>query len=176
MRSLPNATLAFAVLDVTSSSMCTALEREPLPLPLPLPYLHPYPTNTLPYPYPTLPFPYPTPNLPYPTLPYPYPPLPYPYPTLPYPYPNPYPTHPTPPYQPSPTLKEFKHVHITKPVAVELRCHATALINRIIIQQCSKFKLKKCLHSTANDSFIVSNTRGGGGVLGIILIRVCEPA
>ena len=27
MRSLPNATLAFAVLAVTSSSMCTALER-----------------------------------------------------------------------------------------------------------------------------------------------------
>ena len=111
----------------------------PLPLPYPYPILplpnpttHPilpyptlplstYPYHTLPYP---LPSPYPTPfhlPLPYPTLPYPT----LPYPTLPYPT-LPYPTLPTPcscPYPPT-----LPYLHITKPVAVELCCHATALI------------------------------------------------
>ena len=137
---------------------------QPFPtLPRPAPPRPAPPRPAPPRPYPTLPYPtLPYPTLPYPTLPYPT----LPYPTLPYPThptPNlrdPTPPHPTPPYQPYPTLKEFKHMHITKPAAVELRCHATALINRIIIQQRSKFKLKtKCLHSTANDS----HSGGGGG-------------
>ena len=116
-------------------------------LPYPTLPLHTYPT------YPTLPIPLlPYPALPYPTLPIPpltyhtltlaltlpppialYPTLPYPtlpYPTLHYPtrpYPTlPYPTlpYPTEPYYPL----RIKHVHITKQVAVELRCYATALI------------------------------------------------
>ena len=44
-----------------------------------------------------------------------------PYPTLPYPLPNPYPTLPCP-------LRIHTHALNLKPVAVELRCHATALI------------------------------------------------
>ena len=93
------------------------------PRPTPTPPTQPYinlPVSLLLYP--TPPHPTPTPTLPHPTLPYPTPPLPsYPTPTL-----------PTPPlHNPTPTLpskKIFKHMHITKPVAVELRCHATALI------------------------------------------------
>ena len=53
------------------------------------------------------------------TLPYPTPP----YPTLPYPPTTPHPTPPLPTY-PYPT----QHMHISKTVAVELHCHATALI------------------------------------------------
>ena len=100
----------------------------------------PHPTHP---PHPTLPYP----TLPYPTLPYPT--LPYPilsYPTLPYPtQPYPYPTLTLPPYSypyTDPTLLQpiqllphhttpypkFEHMHITKTVAVELCCHATALI------------------------------------------------
>ena len=120
--------------------------------PHPTPTL-PYPTPpycTLPYsylPFPTLPHPYPTLLHPYPPalpLPYLYPDhtLPLPYPTPPissYPYPTSTPTIPSYPYPtptlpnpalplPYPTLLEFNQMHITKPVAVELRCHATALI------------------------------------------------
>ena len=117
----------------------------PKPHPCPTPP-HPYPTPTPPYR--TLPYTY----LPFSSLPHPYPPtlpLPYlspdhtlPYSThtllpLPYLYPNhtllplphPYPTLPNPALPlPYPTLLEFNQMHITKPVAVELRCHATALI------------------------------------------------
>ena len=142
--------------------------------PFPTPPTPPYPTLPYPYLHPTLPYPtLPYPTLPYPSLPYPtlpYPTLPYPtlpYPTLPYPT-LPYPTlpYPTLPYPTSTLPLPFPTSTPTPTPLVELRCHATALINRIIIQQCSKFKLKKkCLHSTANDFFIVSSTRGGGGYL-----------
>ena len=96
---------------------CPALPYPTLPplfptpdLPCPaLPYPHQYP-STLPYLTPTLlPYPAPTPPLSYPTVPNPT--LPYPTPPLPLPYPL-----------------RIQHINITKPVAVELRCHATALI------------------------------------------------
>ena len=99
----------------------------------------PYPT--IPYPTPTLPYPFPlTPTLPYPTLPYPTPfHLTLPYFTLPYPFPLtptlPYPSLscPTLPYPlllplPSYPYPTLPFLHITKPVTVELCCHATALI------------------------------------------------
>ena len=101
-------------------------------LPLPCPTL-PYPTLPFStYPYPTLPptltLPYPfplTPTLLYPTLPYPFPLTP----TLPYPLPSPYPTLcPCPAPTPCPCPTPLPYLHITKPVAVELCCHATALI------------------------------------------------
>ena len=82
---------------------------------------------------PTLTYPYPSyPALPHPTLPYPtYTLLPshtpthtlLPYPTLPYPHPYPYPTLPL----PLPYPLRIQTWHITKTVAVELHCHATAL-------------------------------------------------
>ena len=95
----------------------------------------PYPTLTLAYPfYPTLPTPtsptLPSPSLPYLTLLYPTQPIPLlPYPALPYPT-QPYPTStPTLPSKNSNTCT-FKHMRITKPVAVELRCHTIALIQK----------------------------------------------
>ena len=89
-----------------------------LPKPV-LPYPTP-PTPPLPHPCLTLPPPIAFNPTPYPTLPYPTPPHPYQF-TL--PPPLPYPT------QPYPTLpSKNSNTYITKPAAVELCCHATALI------------------------------------------------
>ena len=139
----------------------------PIPYPIPnLPYSTLYPSY--PIPYPTLPFAilYPVPLYPtllyrtllYPTLPnlipnstqYPYT-LPYytvPYSTLPYPtlYPTLYPTYPL-PYTPPLTLHPIYPVPystlyracLTKPVAVELCCHATALIVFPLVGSCLSF-------------------------------------
>ena len=139
-----------------------------LPLPYPTLQYHtlPYPfplTPTLPlstYPYPTLPYftlPYPTPfHLPYPTLPlstYSYPtPFHLPYPTLPYPLPPalpcpalPYPTPCSCPYPPTHTpTPTLPYLHIAKPVAVELCCHATTLIVKLILFRFFRFFLAVC--------------------------------
>ena len=98
---------------------------------------------------------------PYPTLPHPQPPIPIPYPyTLPLPLPLPLPllyppTPPTPrPASPNPTTTtptlpityptlpypEFTQMHMTRPVAVELRCHVTALIKSTVVFKRMAFK------------------------------------
>ena len=113
----------------------------PFHLSLPNPTPFPYPTIlhlTLPYPFlltPTLPYPtlslstYPT--LLYHTKPYLTPTLPYPLPyhTLStYPYINLCPLPAVP--RPYPSHCSLSYLHITKPVAVELCCHATALFSK----------------------------------------------